>query len=121
MKTKVALAILALVAVAALADNILFSSFIVQNASTSAPAQFSTTNLFVRTVTVRGCGQGGTARGTNTTTVWIGTTSGNDTQTYPIDPGREAVITAPLGHWLNLADWYFDVTTANDGVTLIFQ
>ena len=93
------------------------------NASTSVPTNFTagvsaTTNIMATLVTVIGKSS---ARGINSGTVYVGITSGNDTQPYPIAPGVEVVMRAPEGKVFNLKEWWFDVDTANDGLTIIFQ
>lgn len=52
--------------------------------------------------------------------VYIGPTSANDTQAFKISPGGEVLIKVTSGE-INLGDWYLDVTTANDGVTVLYR
>lgn len=99
--------------------NILY----VTNGSTSVPTNFTagvsaTTNIFATVVTVRGKVS---PRTDNTGTVYIGTTSGNDTQPYPVLSGGEVLLRAQPGTTFNLADWWVDVTTINDGICIIYQ
>ena len=104
-----------------MADIIAFGSYVVSNASTATPAQFTNASFQVRAMTLRGMGRSGSPRTTNTTTVWVGPMSGNDLQPYSVDPGSEVVIQAPPGHWIDMSNWWFDVTTANDGLIVIYQ
>ena len=95
----------------------------VTNSSTSVPTNFTagvsaTTNIYASRITILGKPS---ARGANTSVAYIGTTSGNDTQPYPIPTTGEVLITAPEGSVFNLRDWWVDVGTANDGLTIIYQ
>ena len=59
------------------------------------------------------------ARTNNTGTVYIGTSPTNDAQAFPITAGAEAFLPAgreSVGPLINLADFWLDVTTNNDGV-----
>lgn len=62
--------------------------------------------------------EGKNARGTNNTgNVWVGTTSGNDTQLLMIAPGTTYELSAPAGKKIDLNLLYVDVATNADGVT----
>lgn len=86
--------------------------------STGTPVAWTNANTWVRKVTILGKKA---ARTDNAGTVYIGPTSGNDTQGFAITAGGEAVLEAAPGSLINLADWYVDVTTNNDGVMLIYH
>lgn len=100
-----------------------FHVIYVTNTSTTVPTNFTagvnaTTNINASVVTVRGQVS---PRVNNAGTVYIGTTSGNDTQPYPVTAGGEVVIRIPEGRTINLRDWWVDVGTANDGICIIYQ
>ena len=95
----------------------------VTNASTTVPTNFvaglgGATNIYASRITILGKIS---PRATNTSIVYIGPVSTNDFQPYPVQPGGEVTIAAPDTAPFNLRDWYVDVTTTNDGITIIFQ
>jgi hypothetical protein len=102
------------VAVAQLAG---FGQFTTVNASTAAPIQITNGVTFCNGFNVYGRKGPRTA---NTGIVYIGMTSGDDTQTISVAADAEVVITAPPNKFIDLSKWYFDVATANDGVTIVF-
>lgn len=53
----------------------------------------------------------------NTGLVWIGHTSTNDAQSYPLSPGDSLAFEAPPGKKIDLNTIFIDVETAGDGVT----
>lgn len=53
----------------------------------------------------------------NTGLVWIGHTSTNDAQSYPLSPGDSLAFEAPPGKKIDLNTIFLDVETAGDGVT----
>lgn len=87
------------------------------NASTTVPVVFTNATLQVMEVTILGKSA---PRTDNVGDIYVGTTSGNDTQAFKIAPGGEASIKVTSGY-IDLASWYVDVTTANDGVTVIYR
>jgi len=101
---------------AAFADLIIFGGFSTVNNSTTVPAQLTNTSVFVKGITL--IGKHG--RTTNATTVWIGLSSTDGTQEYAVDPGAQVIINAQPLHWLDLSNWWYDVTTAGDGLTVFF-
>ena len=86
--------------------------------ATGTPTAWTNASTWVRKVTILGKKA---ARTDNVGTVYIGPTSANDTQGFAIVAGGEATLEAAPGTLINLADWYVDVTTANDGVMLIYH
>jgi len=60
------------------------------------------------------------ARSANSDRVYLGVTSGNNEQPYEISPDRYITLDAPPGTKIDLATWYLDVTTAGDGVVIIY-
>lgn len=63
------------------------------------------------------------ARTSNASTVYIGGKSVNDQQPYGIEPDAEAFLPAGregVGPLVNLADWYLDVTTNDDGLYVFY-
>ncbi len=81
-------------------------------------AQLVTTNLYVKTVTLRGQKS---ARTDNSDKVYIGWTSTDDTQAFPIAVGGEIVIEAGGDRQLNLKDIYLDVLQSGDGVVVFYK
>ncbi len=62
-------------------------------------------------------------RTVNADTVYIGTRIGNDQQPYEITSNGESFLPAGregVGPLINLADWYLDVTTADDGLYVLY-
>jgi len=115
--------VLALVACAglAVADGLLTLQELTKtNADTSVP---------VRLVTVRGQSPfksatfygKKSARVNNTSSVWLGVNSTNQTQLIEVPAGGAVVMSAPVNSFMDLYDLYLDVETANDGVTVVFE
>ena len=73
--------------------------------------------IFFRKATVIG---NKAARTANAGIVYFGTGSGNDTQAFALAAGAVIYINAPVGCKMNFADWWVDVATAADGVTIIY-
>lgn len=61
------------------------------------------------------------ARTNNTSSVYLGVNSTNNTQAIEVPAGGSVVITAPNNSWFDLYDIYLDVVTANDGVVVIWD
>jgi hypothetical protein len=87
------------------------------NSTAATPAQFTNATVLCMEVTILGKSA---PRVDNTGDIYVGPTSSNDTQAFKIAPGGEVVIKVTSG-FINLAGWYVDVTTANDGVTVIYR
>lgn len=60
------------------------------------------------------------SRVANTGNVFIGVVSTNDTQPQELLPGDEVILEAPPGFTLDFANFYLDVATANDAVTIYY-
>lgn len=120
MKRAVLYIIPLLIVTACMAEELRVGSgqIITISAATATPTVFTNANTWVRKVTIRGKKA---ARTNNTGTVYVGPTSGNDTQGFDIAAGGEAILEAAPGCLINLADWYVDVETANDGVMLVYH
>lgn len=120
MKTLAAALLLLAFTICAKAQSpMAYGQFITTNTSTTVPVQLVTTNLYVKSVTLIGKSFYQT---TNTTAVHIG--FGNSTNTrqgITIDPGSYATITAPFQSIHNLSNIWLDVSTANDGVIVIYE
>jgi hypothetical protein len=112
-------AFLLLAAVAVFAPPIGTGQFSKTVSATGTPEAITNATVLVKEVVFLGKSA---PRTDNTGDVYVGITSGNDTQAFKISPGGEAVIRVedPSG-FINLADWYVDVTTASDGVTVIYR
>lgn len=103
-------------------NRITGTTIYVTNNSTTVPTNLTagvsaTTNIFARRVTIIGKAS---PRSANTSTAYIGFTSGNDTQPYPVLSGGEVVLRIPDNETINLANIWVDVGTAGDGVTIIY-
>lgn len=61
------------------------------------------------------------ARTNNTSSVYLGVNSTNDTQAIEVPAGGAVVISAPVNGFFDLYDIYLDVGTANDGVVVIWD
>jgi hypothetical protein len=100
-------------------ERIAARTIIVTASSSGTPVSVTTgTNIWCTRATIIG---NKAARTANTGTVYIGPESGNDTQAYPILTGEIHVFVAPPGASLNLADWYVDVATNDDGLVIIYE
>lgn len=102
------------------ADGVTASQQLVKtNTSTSVPVVMAAASKPFKSATFFGFHD--SARTANTGTVYIGVTSGNDSQPIAITTGSYVTVEAPAGKWLDLADWYLDVASANDGVVVIYS
>ncbi len=111
--------ILCLIGGVAVAQSFKFASFANVNSDTAVPKQFTNTTISAKSVTVLGFKSPQTS---NTTTVWIGWQSGNGTQEVPVIPGGSAVFKAVDGQrFANISNFWYDVTTANVGVIVIYE
>lgn len=117
-KTLLLILLLPLLAAAA-PERIGSGTIIVTASDTAVPVSITTgTNIWVTRATIMGKKA---ARTANTGTVHIGPESGNGTQTYPIATGEIHTFVAPPGASINLATWYVDADTANDGLVILYQ
>jgi hypothetical protein len=124
MKFKiVAFALLASVIVTVGAVISVMKQFNVVNASTSTPAQFTNAPIIATGVTLIGMKGPQT---TNTTTVWVSYGVSTDgQQSVPVAPGQ--IVNLTLDNLDNgranyvLSNLWFDVSTANDGLTVIYD
>lgn len=118
MKKRIALA-LAIVCGIATAADLKMGQWVVVNSSTSAPVPLTNITLSVNSVTL--IGKNG-YQTTNTTAVHVGFSSANGEQGITIDPGAAIVIKdATLRRTLSVSNIWLDVTTANDGVVVIYD
>lgn len=124
MKFKiVAFALLASVIVTVGAVISVMKQFTVVNSSTSAPAQFTNAPIIATGITLIGMKGPQT---TNTSAVWVGYgVSGDGLQGVRVNPGE--IINLTLDNLDNgranyvLSNLWFDVSTANDGLTVIYD
>lgn len=98
-------------------QTVKYGSFTKTITGTTAAA-LVTTNLYVKTVTLRGQKA---ARTDNSDKVYVGWTSTDDTQAFPIAVGGEIVIEAGGDRMLNLKDIYLDVLQSGDGVVVFYK
>lgn len=87
-------------------------------AATATPEALVATNLLCSKATFLGKKA---YRTSNTSTAYLGTSSVNDEQAFPLPVDGEVVITASDGKKINLRDWYLDVGTAADGVVIFIE
>lgn len=57
----------------------------------------------------------------NTGRVYLGVTSGNNTQSFPIGSGETVTLTAPGSLQYDFRDWFLDVDDNGDGVYVLFR
>lgn len=88
------------------------------NSDTATPARIAAQGTYAASVTIIGNKDWRTA---NTGTVYIGPTSTNNVQPIAITPGSTVTLSFSQGQFIDLYDWYVDVTTANDGVVVIYS
>lgn len=87
-------------------------------ASAGTPEQIAATAIWFKRATLTG---NKAARTPNVGTVYYGSSATNDTQTGEILPGDVVQIIAPEGERRNLADYWIDVVTADDGVVVAYS
>ena len=105
---------------AAFADSGLVTAnqFYVTNTSTTVPVHMAPRRgTFATSVTVIGNSLWQT---TNTGTVYIGPNSTNACQAIAVTSGSTVTLSFTAGQWVDLYDWYVDITSANDGVCVIY-
>ncbi len=108
-----------LLAVAVLAPPVGTGQFSKVNSATGTPVALTNAVTQVKEVVFLGKSA---PRVDNVGDVYIGWASGNDTQPFKIAPGGEAVIRVENPErFIDLSGIYLDVTTANDGVTVIYR
>lgn len=120
MKRYIVLAVLLLGLAAAIAQSVKGTGqFSKTNADAAVPVALTNTTILCKEVVFLGKSA---PRTDNTGDVYIGEKSGNDVNAFKLAPGDQAVVRVqdPAG-FINLANWYVDVTTASDGVTVIFR
>jgi len=61
------------------------------------------------------------ARTNNTSSVYLGVNSTNNTQAIEVPAGGAVVLAAPVNAWYDLYDIYLDVGTAGDGVVIVWD
>lgn len=120
MKTKIAALVLLLFAfaIAAQQNPTKFAHFVKTVASTSTPESITSTNVFCDAVTLLGIKA---ARTANVGVVYVGWTSNDDTQFFPISISGEVLIEAGQGRHINLKDIYIDVLNNGDGVGVYYK
>lgn len=85
------------------------------NASTTTPQQITGTDTWFVQAIISGKRDQTTA---NSGIVYLGSSSTDAENMMEVYPGTPLFLSAPAGHALNLADFYFDVATANDGLAI---
>jgi len=119
---KIPLILLAIaIAGIAVAQSVLkFGQWVVVNSSTTTPVALTNISLNVNSITLIGKK---TYQTTNTSAVYIGFTNANGEQGVTIDPGGSAVIkdskTPP--RTISVSNIWLDVSTAGDGVIVIYD
>lgn len=121
MKLKiVALFLSASVIVTVAAVIIVMGQFATLNSSTTVPAQITNAAIQATSVTLIGLKSPQT---TNTSTVWVSYGQSVDgAQTVRVNPGEIINLALAEGRaFFVLSNIWFDVTTANDGITVIYD
>lgn len=95
-----------------------YGQFSVTNDDVDVPVVITNATTTAESVTLLGKSA---PRVDNAGDVYVGPSSGNNTQAYRVPPGGEVVIQLQKGDATNLRLWYLDVTTADDGVTVIYR
>lgn len=115
----IALLVLCLFAVAVIAQTIAGTGqLIVTNSDAAVPVAWTNAPTKVTRVTIIGKKA---ARTANTGTVYIGTSSANDSQVYEILTGTVHTLNARPGAFIDLSTWYLDVATVGDGIIILYQ
>lgn len=94
------------------------TSFVKTNASATVPVQLSSSSLKFRSATIYGLRDYQT---TNTSTVYIGTSSTNGQQFIIVPVTNAVVIQPPAGFYYDFTNLWLDVVTANDGVVVTYD
>jgi hypothetical protein len=92
--------------------------FVVVNAAADPPVALTNTTIKAKRVTFIGL-KGN--RSTNTSMVYVGWTSNNNAQIIGIAPGEPVSPLIPEGEVMNLSAIWLDVTTAGDGVAVLYE
>lgn len=87
------------------------------NSSTTVPVRLASASVFFRKAWIYGNKAAQTA---NTGTVFLGNLSANASQPMAIATGVEKIIEAPPGAYMDFYEFYLDVATANDGVSILY-
>lgn len=106
--------------VAGAATLSVMQQFNVVNSSTSAPAQVTNSAIQATAITLIGMKAPQTS---NSTTVWVSYgQDANGIQSVPVGPGFVVNLVLDPGRAIFvLSNLWFDVTTANDGLTVIYD
>ena len=118
-KTLIGICVLSLLASVIVAQTIrAIGQFVVVNAADDPPVALTNTVIKAKKVTFIGL-KGN--RSTNTSMVYIGWTSNNNAQIIGILPGEPVSPLCPEGEVFNLSAIWLDVTTAGDGVAVLYE
>ncbi len=121
-ESKVGLMLIAMLLCAgiAVADGLgAFREVTKTNSDAAVPVRLvATRGQYFRSATVYGKLH---ARTNNTSSVWLGINSTNNTQPIEVTAGGSVVISAPVNSFFDLYDIYLDVVTAGDGVVVVWD
>jgi len=92
--------------------------FVVVNAAADPPVVLTNTVIKAKRVTFIGL-KGN--RSTNTSMVYVGWLSNNNSQIIGILPGEQVSPLVPEGEFFDLSKIWLDVTTADDGVAVLYE
>lgn len=119
MKKLIIAACLLITAAITIAETIrAIGQFVVTNAADDPPVRLTNTVIKAKRVTFIGLNGN---RTTNTSMVYIGWLSNNNTQIIGILPGEPVSPLIPEGEFFNLSAIWLDVTTAGDGVAVLYE
>lgn len=88
------------------------------NASTTVPARLAARGTYATSITVIGKKSW---RVDNTSTAYIGPVATNDMQPVAILPGQTVTLGFSADQFIDLYDWYLDVSTGDDGVVILYS
>lgn len=118
--TLAAIALFALGAVGAHAQAIGIGQFSVVNSSITVPKQLTNAVVLAKRITI--IGKNVDQSGANAGDVYIGSSSSDGRNGYPVATGTTHVFEPPIsGGYIDLSTIYFDVTVANDGIWVMYE
>ncbi len=95
------------------------SQFVVTTTVVAGPTQIATDRTYFRRATI--LGMKALAGTNNAGNANLGPSATASQQPYLIAPGDVVILEAPTGAKWNFQDWYFTVTSDNDGLVVIYS
>ena len=120
MKKMLLVSLLLIAIVTAIAQTMVgLSQFVVVNPSTTVPIALTNSGPWSRAMQISLIGKKDN-RTANTSTVYIGGLSGNDSQPIEVPAGQAVGLVLPPNTMIDLSTLYLDVGTAGDGVMVLY-